>query len=165
MASKFKFNLEAVRKLRKTELNEQRRIVAATIRALGAAQRRVHAINESLRGNLTDAREAQSGSRPNVTLLRSQRFYLGWLHRQLIEASEDQSATERSLQEQRKELARRNARYKAIQKLHDKRLQRHQRDVARRQCLELDEIAVQQFLRHRRADNEDRPEVSEVSVA
>ena len=51
------------------------------------------------------------------------------------------------LQQRRRELGQVNARYKAIVKLREKQWDRYQKQLARQQRIEFDEIAVQQFWR------------------
>jgi len=145
MAKKFRFKLEAVRKLRERERDVQRRKVAEAVRALTVAERRVESLNESLRGTMAEGRNVQSSGKLDLGLVRSQRFYQSWLHGTILESNTELITRERELVVERAELGRVNARYKSLEKLKERKWQRHLQEVSKEERAMFDEIAVQRY--------------------
>jgi len=160
MAKRFRFKLEAVRKLRERERDVQRRKVAEAVRAVTVAERCVSSLNDSLRGTMVDGRDVLSSGQLDLGLVRSQRFYQSWLHGTILESNTELSKRERELAVERAELGRVNARYKSLEKLKERKWQRHLQDVSKEERAMFDEIAVQRYQVARTAERlEGRAEV------
>ncbi len=145
MAKKFQFKLEVVRKLRERERDIQRRKVAESIRAVTEAERRVEGLNASLRGTMDDGRNVLSSIRLDLGQVRSQRFYQSWLHGTILESNEELGKRERELTVDREELGRVNARFQSLEKLKEKKWQRHLQEVSKEERAMFDEIALQRY--------------------
>ncbi len=160
MAKRFRFKLEAVRKLRERERDVQRRKVAEAVRAVTVAERRVSSLNDSLRGTMVDGRDVLSSGQLDLGLVRSQRFYQSWLHGTILESNTELSKRERELAVERADLGRVNARYKSLEKLKERKWQRHLQEVSKEERAMFDEIAVQRYQVARTAERlEGRAEV------
>lgn len=147
MAKKFRFKLEAVYKLRQRDRDAQRRKVAKAVGAVTAAEQRVESLTDSLRATLAARRDVQSSARLDLGLLRSQRFYQSWLHGTILDSNVELSKRERELGAEREALGRANARFKSLEKLKERKWQRHLQEIQREERAMFDEIAVQRFQR------------------
>ncbi len=154
MARKFQFRLEVVRKLREKARDEQRRVVAAEVRAVRDIEERIAQLTSQLRETVELTRDGQSTPRLDVAQLRGHHVHRHWLHHRVMESDMDLSQHRRKLDEERNKLGEATARLKAIEKLREKRWARHLVQVRREEQAQTDEAAVAGFARRRRQMDE-----------
>ncbi len=147
MAGKFQFRLEVVRKLRKQAQDVQRRVVAEAVRAVHETERRTADLTRQLDGVWQVSRSTQQEKSVNVSALRGQHFYAGWLHRKIIESEVDIGEAKSRLDQERQVLASKTKELKVIEKLRDKKQSRHISNEKRVERALEDEAAAQLYVR------------------
>ena len=147
MAKRFRFRLEVVRKLREQVRDAQRRVVADVARAVSGVEGRVDRLGAELRGTLDRTRDHQQVERLDVPSLRAHQYYQSFLHRRIIEAGIELEEKKRRLSTERTKLGEASARLKAIEKLRERRWQRHLFHVRREERADSDESALQLYQR------------------
>jgi len=147
MAVKFRFRLDAVRKLRQMEQDVRRRAVAEAVQALARVEARIARLSQELKQTLAQRRDAQQAPRLDLTCLRGHQFYQGWLQRRILESDVEMGERRKSLQEERARLADASKRLKVIEKLRERQWNRHQEELRREDQAEQDEVAAQTSLR------------------
>ena len=147
MAGRFRFRLETVERVRGQEVERQRRAVAVATRAVKAAEARLADVTNRLRDLALSTRSAKQGGRLDVGLLRSQEFHGGWLADQAIKAQGGLSVKKAELLRERSLLGDLSKRLKVIEKLRERQWRRFRVEQAKREQVELDEVALQQFVR------------------
>ena len=151
MAKKFRFRLEAVRKVRAQERDVHRRAVADAVRAASRVEARLAQLSDELRATLNLQRGARRMVLADVVVLRGQQTYRNELHRRIGEALQELTQRRRDVDARRAELAEVSKRVKVIEKLRDKQWTRHRVEVQREAQMDSDETAVQRYLRACRA--------------
>ena len=143
MAKRFRFRLEVVRKLREQGRDAQRRVVADALRALNSVEERIDRLTQELRGTLQRARSEQRVERLDVASLRAHQYYRSWLHRKIMEAGIELNDKTLRLDRERTKLGEASARLKAIERLRERRWQRHRILLRREDQSTTDESALQ----------------------
>jgi flagellar export protein FliJ len=141
MAKKFQFRLDVVRDMRKRARDEAARLVAGKIMEVAAVQRRVDAFSHQLRDAVEIGRMDREGKRLEIAALKMQQYYGKWLHDRITECSATLLQTEAQLLEERRKLTQATAKLKAIEKLRERRWQRHLLMVRREEQAITDEVA------------------------
>ncbi len=149
MAGRFRFRLEVVRRLRKQDRDEQRRVVAERVGAVSRVERRLVDLNEQLRGHVDQTRRAQHVERLSVDSLRTHHWYKGRLHREILETEGELTGCVKELDTERVSLADATRRLKVIEKLRERQWTRHQLQARREEQSANDEMALQNFGRRR----------------
>lgn len=147
MAKRFRFSLEVVRKLREQARDVQRRRVGDSARAVRGVEMRIDQLTQTLRSTVDQKRDEQRLEQPDVAQLRTNQFYQSWLHRKIVESYDELSERNRELETERAKLGEATARLKAIEKLREKRLRRHEQAVRREEQAIMDEVAGRMFTR------------------
>ena len=147
MARRFRFRLEAVQRIRTNDRDRRRRVVAEAVRAMRSVQQRIDDCNELLRASVDRTSDLQRSQRIDMHSLRSQRFYGGYLHRQLLLAGEELVARQTELDARRGELTEATKRLRAVEKLRERQWERHRRQLAREEQADADEDALQKYIR------------------
>lgn len=147
MARRFRFRLEAVQRIRKDDRDRRRRGVAEAVRAIRSVQQRIDDCNEQLRASVDRTSDLQRSQRIDMPLLRSQRYYAGHLHGQLLLAGEELGTRQEELDARRGELAEATKRLRAVEKLRDRQWERHRQQLAREEQADADEAALQKYIR------------------
>ncbi len=150
MAGAFRFRLATVERVRGQEVERQRRAVAVAARAVKAAEVSLADVTNRLRELTLSTRSAKQGARLDVGLLRSQEFHGGWLADQAIQAQAFLSKQQAELVRRRNLLGDLSKRLKVIEKLRERQWRRFRAEQAKREQIELDEVALQQFVRSAR---------------
>ncbi len=145
MAKRFRFRLEVVRKLREQARDAQRRVVADAVRAVTAVEQRIDRLTHELRGTVQRTRDEQRVELLDITSLRAHQYYRSWLHRKIMEAGIERSDHRRRLDRERARLGEASARLKAIEKLRERRWQRHHLLLKREEQADGDESALRLY--------------------
>ena len=154
MAKRFVFRLETVERLRKQARDEQRRVVADAVRALASAESRAASLNEQLRAMVDRARGERQTDHLDIAALRGNQMHRNWLHRRIMESTEEIAKAQVRLDAERAKLGEATARLKVLEKLRERRWSRHLVEVAREEQTIASEIAVQGFVRRMRVSDE-----------
>lgn len=141
MAKKFQFRLDAVRDMRKRARDEAARRVAVKLTEVAAVQRRVEDFSRQLRDLVDTGRADREGKSIEIAALRMQQYYGKWLHDRIMETSTALLQRESELSEERGNLTQATAKLKAIEKLREKRWQKHVLLVRREEQATTDEVA------------------------
>ncbi len=147
MARRFRFRLEAVQRIRTDDRDRRRRGVAEAVRAIRSVQQRIDDCNEQLRASVDRTSDLQRSQRIDMPLLRSQRYYAGYLHGQLLLAGGELDTRQEELDARRCELAEATKRLRVVEKLRDRQWERHRQQLAREEQADADESALQKYIR------------------
>ena len=154
MAARFRFRLEVVRKLRKRAQDEQRRVVAECVRRQRQLTQGTEDVDRALRGNVEVTRAASNTGAIDVRSLRLGHAYMGRLQRRASEARAELSECNGQLSAEREKLGDASRQVKAIEKLREKKWERHCTKVRRDEQAAMDEAALQMYGRGRQAHSE-----------
>ncbi len=157
---RFRFRLESLLKLRRTEedraragfLRELRKVRLKEAEILETIRRREEA---KARAREDSAGDKETGAIDMEVLLRGRR-YINFLYERIVEKRGELASLRPSLEEARGAYRRAVMRRSAVEKLRAARLQEHRREEERRERRELDEVGVVGFIRAR--TDGDRPE-------
>ena len=154
MAKKFQFRLEVVRDMRKRTRDEIARRVAEQIAASAAARRRLD--NLSLRADSeSELARADRGEKTlDIQAIRVQQLHGKWLGRSVEETAAELQRVEAVLTAERSQLTQATARLKAIDRLRERRWQRHMVAVRREEQAVTDEVAIRMRLNCRNDQEE-----------
>ena len=147
MARAFQFKLEVVRTLRQQAQDAQRREVAEVLRANNRVNEEIELLTRQLRETVAQKRGQQRAVRIDLGSNRAHQYFRGRLHRQILEAHTRRSQCQEDLARERNNLLKATTQLKAIEKLREKLLQRHNLEIARQERVDADEMAIQAHLR------------------
>lgn len=150
MAKRFQFNLQAVERMRKQALDVERRALADRVRAWSAVRDQLENIRRAQRETSDLLRATRSGDALDVTAVRTQQLYGGWLATSAVAMSQRVAEEQRSLEAQRARVAEATKALRVIEKLKERALAKFRAEIARQERIEMDEIASQMFERKRR---------------
>ena len=147
MAGKFRFRLEAVRRVRKQAQDAQRRVVADAAASVQELENRMGRLTEELDLTMDRSRDARRLHDLDISVLRGHQIYRGCIHRRLLESATEVVKRRATLDGERSKLAETTKRLKAIEKLRENKLASHVRAVAREERAGHDEAAAGLYLR------------------
>ena len=149
MAKRFRFRLEAVLKVRKRKRDEARRVVADRQRRISRIADQITACRNGIGEAVDESRRAQHAAAPDVTTLRRYRSYIGAMDRAIGNAEAEMDRQHERLRQEQRQLTLANKEVKAIEKLRERQLARHDEQQQRADRAESDEIALQLHRRTR----------------
>lgn len=147
MAGKFRFRLETVERIRRRELDERRRDVAAAVRDAQRVKDRIEMLTQQLATTIEIKRGLQRGDRLDMRSLRNHQFHQGDLHRRLLQSGEELRRCEQTVRQEREKLAEASKRLKVIEKLREKQWHRHVTALRKAEQAAMDEAALQKYMR------------------
>lgn len=147
MAGRFRFRLEAVRRVRKQTQDTQRRVVAGAVQAVQEVENRMGRLTEELDLTMDRSRDARRPRDLDISALRSHQVYRGCIHRRLLESATEIVKRRATLDVERSKLAETTKRLKAIEKLRERKLASHVKAIARAEQAGQDETATGMYLR------------------
>ncbi len=150
MAKRFEFRLEALLTLRKRREDEQRRIVAESVRDLGRSRDVLAALQERVEQTLSDARCDREGTSIDASTAMLEQRWRAYLKQRVVEQHVEIQRVALQVDLKRGELARRATERKAIEKLRERRLADHVTAAARQERFAEDEVAATVCLRQAR---------------
>jgi len=142
MARKFEFRLEVVRDMRKRSRDEVARRVALQIAASTATRRRLDNLSLQADSEAQSSRANRGEKTLDIPAIRVQQLHGKWLGRRVEEASAELQRVEAGLAAERSQLIQATARLKAIERLRERRWQRHLVAVRREEQAVMDEVAI-----------------------
>ncbi len=143
MAKRFRFRLDTILRLRKRILEERQVVVAKRLQAIAIEQGLVSQARELLADEAVESRAMQGQGSVNVSHLRSYRMHSLYLGSVISECNARMAAHERELERERQEMVEASVAVKAIEKLKERRLQRHQRQLAKEEQMQQEEFYAQ----------------------
>ena len=150
MARGFVFRLEALLRVRKQELDAQKREVARAVLEKYDIEQHLADRESTLRGEFESLRDEQADSgRLDLAGIRGHRLYMGRLHREIAETYQQLGLKDQELAKEREKLAEASKRLKAIEKLKEKRWRRYITELNRKEQAMDDETELQQYMRVR----------------
>jgi len=155
MARKFRFRLEAVRRLRQEALESQRRTIASLVRGAGRIRERIDQLSEQIASTADRARDAQRSGVIDLRSLSGLEFHRAWLHAKLLESQHELTQQEIQLRAERHKLAERWKEVRVIEQLREKQWRRHTAELARDERLLADEAALNVYLQGRSGQHDE----------
>jgi len=147
MAQAFEFRLETVRRLRKQDVDRQRRSLAEAIARMDVATRRLTELTDEWDTFVDHSRVQRSRPTLDAASLRNDQMYLGQLKSRIAAARAEADRQTVLLTQERERLGECSKRLKVIEKLRERQWQRFRREAARRERVEADEMSTQRFIR------------------
>lgn len=147
MAGRFRFRLEAVRRVRKQTQDTQRCVVADAVQAVQEVENRMGRLTEELDLTMDRSRDARRPRDLDISALRSHQVYRGCIHRRLLESATEIVKRRATLDAERSKLAETTKRLKAIEKLRERKLASHVKALEREEQAGHDETAAGLYLR------------------
>lgn len=140
MAGKFQFRLEVVRDIRKRARDEIAKIVGDKASQAKAARRREDQIRMELETAAANSLAQRQERTLSLSELRMQQYYGKWLSDCASSTSVEVKRIEVELDAERERLAQATARYKAIEKLRERKWTRHLQGLRKEEQSIMDEI-------------------------
>lgn len=151
MARRFVFRYETLLKIRRQREDHHKRIVAERVRQITQVRDRL----ASLRGQIGDEEHAiRAGQEPGMVDMQQiirHRHWLGHLHRSVLESESALRALEGRLAQERAVLAEAVKQRRILEKLKERRLDRHRQDEMRNETAAADDLTTVRFV-HDRVD-------------
>ena len=147
MAKRFRFRLETVLRLRRRAFEEQQRIVAARQAQIARREAAIVAIETEIAAELERSRSTQQAVHIDVAAVRAGRTHVRNLRGRITQLRSEITEHERLLETERAQMIQASIAVKAIEKLKERRLDRHTRDQNRAEDSELNEVSINVFRR------------------
>ncbi len=157
MAKKFRFRLGRVEQIRRRERDAKRRELAGALAEVVGVQQRIERTSGALRETVEGSRHAGSAGGVDMTEMRGHQYYRGVLQRRLLEDAQTLADRQAVVQGVRQELAQATGRLRVIEKLRDRALLRHHKDLQREELAATNEIATTAYIRLRNQDKSVMP--------
>lgn len=145
MATRFRFRLEPLLKLRKSLEQEAQRQLAKTIAARNLAEEQLKNLEEQHKEGVL-SRRTGPGQEIDLTFWADLERFLVVLEKRMVFARIDLEEAERQVVRARQALSRAHRDYLMLLRLKERRQEQHALEIFREEIREADEIAV---LRHR----------------
>ena len=151
MAGKFRFRLEVVRRVRKQAQDAQRRVVADAVESIKKLESRIGQLTSDLHRTMDRTRDARRPHQLDLSSLRRHQVYRGCIHGWLLESANELAERQAALDGARSKLAETTKRYKAIEKLRERKWASHVHAFGRAEQVGYDEMAAVRYVRARGA--------------
>jgi flagellar export protein FliJ len=145
VATRFRFRLESLLKLRRSLEEAAQRALAGALADLDRARAHLDRLRRD-RAETVESRRTAPGQRVDLDLWRAMERYLVALERRIAEAGEQVKAAEAAAAAAREALVQAHRAHLMLIRLKERRQEQHDLEELRQEYRELDEIAV---LRHR----------------
>jgi flagellar FliJ protein len=145
MAKRFVFKLETVLRLRQQREDRQKRVVAERLRQIGQMRGRIAALERQIREQVAGLRADALHTTLDVVGLARNRHYLSRLQRHRLEAQSQLGMLEKRLAQERAVLAHAAKERKVIEKLKERQYARYQKDLARQERIEADDLSTTRY--------------------
>ncbi len=144
MATRFRFRLQPLLKLRKSLEEEAQRHLARTLDVKQAAEARVAELQQ-LHLSTADIRRAAPGEVLDLQRWRAAERYLVVLERMLLEARQAVIAAEHRVAEARVALKKAHQAHMTIERLKERRKEQHEFEQLQEELRAMDELAVLRY--------------------
>lgn len=151
MAKRFVFRYETWLKIRRQREDHHKRIVAERVRQIVAARERLASLNRQIADEQAAIRIGQAPGTVDIQQLAQHRHWLGYLHRNVLDTEGAIRVLEGRLTQERAVLAGAVKQRKILDKLKERRLERHRLDEQRRDIMAADDLTTVRYV-HGRGD-------------
>jgi len=140
---KFNFRLEPILKLRKQQEDQKKRAVGDLLAEINALQRQALEMADAIRRQDRALRQNVRGT-VDINWIAYYQGYVTHLRQSISQKIDEVAQIQKKLVQARHELTEAARQTKILEKLKEKRKQRYEKELRRREIGELDEIAAQQ---------------------
>ncbi len=147
MAKRFKYRLETVLKLRKRDEDACKRVVADRLRRIQAVQFEIAGLQGQIRSEIVAFRQKHAVGTLDMGRVQQHRHWLIHLNHGVWRGQAHLAELEKQLSDDRKALAEARKRARIMEKLKERQLERHKRELDRAEAIENDEIGGVLYLR------------------
>jgi len=144
---RFRFRLETVLSIRRQREDQQKRVVAARLRQLGALRRQAQTLDIQISREVEAARDMLHPGPLEAQRVARHRFWLGHLRRLGHDTEQRIAEADGALAGERQVLSQRATERKVLEKLREILEARHRAETARGERAEADELAIAQAAR------------------
>lgn len=144
MATRFRFRLEGLLKLRKALEEDARRFLARTIQARNEVEVRLRGLQQNLH-DAVDARRTEPGQAIDLERWRAIERYLVVLEHRIAQATSDLSEAEQRVTEARKTLTKAHQAHLMLLRLKERRQEQHTHEALLEEFRLVDELAVLRY--------------------
>lgn len=147
MAKRYEFRYETLLRLRRQREDERKRVVAARLREIRTLEDRRATLENRIREQTEQVRDALRSSTLNLDDLKLSRHWVIRLRRGVLETDEAIKTHRAVLSKERQHLAEAAKDKKVLERLKERRLAEYMAEMDRREQLELDEMNAQRAAR------------------
>jgi flagellar protein FliJ len=144
VATRFRFRLEGLLKLRKALEEDARRFLAKTIQARDAIEARLRHHEQEHR-NTVDSRRTEQGEVVDLDRWRAIERYLVVLEHRILQAQTELLEAEQRVVEARKALTKAHQAHLMLLRLKERRQEQHTHEALLEEFREVDELAVLRY--------------------
>lgn len=144
MATRFRFRLEGLLKLRKALEEDARRFLAKAVQARNEVEARLRGLQQELHDTV-EARRTARGEAVDIERWRSIERYLVVLEHRIAQTVSDLAEAEQRVVEARKVLTKAHQAHLMLLRLKERRQEQHDREVLLEEFRAVDELAVLRY--------------------
>jgi len=146
MAKRFTFRFETLLKIRRQREDEQKRVVAARIREIQAVRRQMAALERQIHDELEAIRRGQMPGTIDMQQVVRHRYWLGRLHKGVLDAQGRLRYLEAQLAQERAALAEAVKQRRILEKLKQRLHERHRAEQQRLETRQADDMSSIRFV-------------------
>lgn len=146
MAKRFVFRYETLLKIRRQREDQHKRIVAERVRQIVEARARLDALHQQITDEQDELRIGQGVGTVDIQQLVRHRHWIGHLHRHVLDTEGSIRVLEGRLAQERAALAEAVKQRKILDKLRERRLERHRLDEQRQETLADDDLTTVRYV-------------------
>ena len=144
MATRFRFRLEGLLKLRKALEEDARRFLAKAVQARNEVETRLRGLQQNLHDTV-DARRTEQGGVVDLERWRAIERYLVVLEHRIAQAAADLAEAEQRVAEARKTLTKAHQAHLMLLRLKERRQEQHAHEALLEEFRAVDELAVLRY--------------------
>jgi len=146
VAKRFVFRYETLLKIRRQREDHHKRIVAERVRQIVAARGRLASLHHQIADEQDAIRTGQLPGRVDIQQIVRHRHWLGHLHRNVLDTEGSIRVLEGRLAQERAALAEAVKQRKILDKLRERRLERHMLDEQRQETNAADDLTTVRYV-------------------
>jgi flagellar protein FliJ len=146
VAKRFVFRYETLLKIRRQREDHHKRIVAERVRQIVAARDRLASLHHQISEEQDAIRAGQAPGTIDLQQIVRHRHWLGHLHRNVLDTEGSIRALEGHLAQERAALAEVVKQRKILDKLRERRLERHLHEEQRQETLAADDLTTVRYV-------------------
>jgi flagellar FliJ protein len=146
VARRFVFRFETLLKIRRQREDHHKRIVAERVRQIVAARERLDALRQQITDEETAIRTGQQPGTLDMQQIVRHRHWLGHLHRSVLDTQAELRGLEARLAQERAALAEAVKQRRILDKLKERRLERHLQEELRRETTAADDLTSVRYV-------------------
>jgi flagellar protein FliJ len=146
VAKRFVFRYETLLKIRRQREDQHKRIVAERVRQIVAARDRLASLHHQITDEQNAIRTGQAPGTLDIQQIVRHRHWLGHLHRNILDTEGSIRVLEGRLAQERATLAEAVKQRKILEKLRERRLERHVLDEQRQETIAADDLTTVRYV-------------------